>query len=381
MSLAIVVLLGLPGAGKSTLCDTLVRSQTHSHVVVLAFDRLFQEWIAPDPDSDPDLLGPADAEASPLAGALAFPRIDFKDARMSLVALLDEHIIPALLGQRPLATTPAVAPLMDRWLSSQSPVCSCLAANESRQSNHANRIDITDQTDSASQPDHLIVIDDNNYYLSMRRAYYEVAFKYRLSYVQLFLPCPLDVALDRNLSRPCGQRVSDRIIQRMWDRFELPQGCPDSRPREKQRHTNEPWDAELTIVVGDEENWIPRNREAWLQIFEASKQHHDWRSRELASRSRLAAQKEKDRATTASNRVHQLHCSLNRIIGEAISSILARTPSEGRRMKEVSRLCSQLKKRFLAELSPQELQSAHGLHEIEEHFRAQLEEGLQQSDS
>ncbi|XP_056006451.1 L-seryl-tRNA(Sec) kinase-like isoform X2 [Ostrea edulis] len=67
----------------------------------------------------------------------------------------------------------------------------------------------------------VIVIDDNMYYTSMRYKFYQLTRKYRVGYCQVHTECDTDVSLVRNRQRTSRQ-VPDDIILNMAARFEAP---------------------------------------------------------------------------------------------------------------------------------------------------------------
>jgi O-phosphoseryl-tRNA(Sec) kinase len=85
-----------------------------------------------------------------------------------------------------------------------------------------------------------IIIDDNMYYRSMRYEYYQLARLYSLGFCQLFVQCSVSVALNNNSSRDRGMAVPDEIITRMAHKLEPPDG------------QNNPWETfSLTVPFED----------------------------------------------------------------------------------------------------------------------------------
>ncbi|KAI9598771.1 hypothetical protein BDF19DRAFT_431378 [Syncephalis fuscata] len=171
-NILLVVLCGLPGAGKSTLIKQLdqyltqyydncplnnaiwTKCQTH----VWSIDKLLPQWHMPT-------TAPSQVEST------------FKQ---------DRHMI-------------------------QTQVEACLQQLTS--------MAVTNQPLS-----HILFVDDNMYYTSMRHTYYQLAQKYKVTFLQLWLECDLVTALKRNSQRTSlKQCVPDDIIRRMAKRFEPPQ--------------------------------------------------------------------------------------------------------------------------------------------------------------
>ncbi|XP_033109833.1 L-seryl-tRNA(Sec) kinase-like [Anneissia japonica] len=68
--------------------------------------------------------------------------------------------------------------------------------------------------------DFVFVMDDNFYYRSMRYQYFQICRKYNIAFCQIHMHCSVDVALERNSSR--NNRVPDDTIINMATRFEAP---------------------------------------------------------------------------------------------------------------------------------------------------------------
>lgn len=69
---------------------------------------------------------------------------------------------------------------------------------------------------------HLIIVDDNMYYRSMRYSCVQLARKHQAAYIQLYIRVPLRVALQRNALRPLPHRVPDSVMHRMASLLEQP---------------------------------------------------------------------------------------------------------------------------------------------------------------
>ncbi|KAJ9593971.1 hypothetical protein L9F63_014612 [Diploptera punctata] len=67
-----------------------------------------------------------------------------------------------------------------------------------------------------------IFIDDNMYYRSMRYQYYQLAKLYNVSFCQIYVRCDVNVALTRNSSRDVAAVVPDEIILKMAEKLEAP---------------------------------------------------------------------------------------------------------------------------------------------------------------
>lgn len=70
--------------------------------------------------------------------------------------------------------------------------------------------------------DVIIIIDDNNYYRSMRYEFYKIARKYETCFMEFFFPLTLEECLMRNSQRTGSDYVPELIIKQMYIRIELP---------------------------------------------------------------------------------------------------------------------------------------------------------------
>ncbi|XP_049296590.1 L-seryl-tRNA(Sec) kinase [Anopheles funestus] len=70
--------------------------------------------------------------------------------------------------------------------------------------------------------DVVLLIDDNNYYRSMRREWQKIASKLAIGYLETYFDTALSTAIQRNRERP--QPIDEQIINQMWMRLEKPNG-------------------------------------------------------------------------------------------------------------------------------------------------------------
>lgn len=68
-----------------------------------------------------------------------------------------------------------------------------------------------------------IIVDDNMYYRSMRYEYYQLAKLYNLSFCQIFVQCSISDALKHNSNREQSMAVPKGIITRMAEKLEPPE--------------------------------------------------------------------------------------------------------------------------------------------------------------
>lgn len=68
----------------------------------------------------------------------------------------------------------------------------------------------------------IIVIDDNMYYRSMRRCYFNLAKQFTTGFCQIYVECRLEIALRRNKTRNAANFISETVITEMASKIEPP---------------------------------------------------------------------------------------------------------------------------------------------------------------
>lgn len=68
----------------------------------------------------------------------------------------------------------------------------------------------------------VIIVDDNLYYRSMRYDYYKISKHSEISFFQIFLKVDLGIALNRNDFRNKDNKIPEKVIKRMALRLEVP---------------------------------------------------------------------------------------------------------------------------------------------------------------
>ena len=68
--------------------------------------------------------------------------------------------------------------------------------------------------------DYWVIVDDTNYYNSMRRDLINIAKKYNKNYAIIYLKAPLDVLIKRNIER--GEKIPNEVIKKMYEKFDEP---------------------------------------------------------------------------------------------------------------------------------------------------------------
>lgn len=74
----------------------------------------------------------------------------------------------------------------------------------------------------ATEENILILIDDNMYYKSMRYSYYQIAREYNIGFLELYIECPVEIALKNNFLRTTAFQVPASVIKNMIEKIESP---------------------------------------------------------------------------------------------------------------------------------------------------------------
>jgi tRNA uridine 5-carbamoylmethylation protein Kti12 len=227
----VAVSCGLPGVGKSTFINALLRSDVFD-VFKVDLDLVYRQ-----------LKG----QSSPSAGDTHENSAEFANADWRLTRSLAM-----------LAVTDLLLMLRDEVIDFDTKVST--SQLESSALSLKACFDVVPTTFTGDRRV-LIVVDDNMYYKSMRREYYNLARRRTLSrivrarlcnfgcidacaFAVLYFKSPgvgLATCLQRNAQRALSERVPDEVVQRIADRFEEPEAtCAD-------------WEARslITIVTDD----------------------------------------------------------------------------------------------------------------------------------
>eukprot|EP01104_Vermistella_antarctica_P008471 TRINITY_DN2122_c0_g1_i4.p1 TRINITY_DN2122_c0_g1~~TRINITY_DN2122_c0_g1_i4.p1 ORF type:complete len:244 (+),score=45.94 TRINITY_DN2122_c0_g1_i4:757-1488(+) len=210
----VVVLCGLPGAGKSTTCrklteccqgsqDPVLVSTVHGTkqiesasicVECVHFDDVVHstrnEGDVDDDDTDNDCLGDDETKNPD-------PLTHDSEARNGDLETFFDHVE----WKRNREATMTVV---------QSVMC------------HSKEPQQQQQPQTQPQQLRLLLLDDNMYLRSMRHHIYMLAKQACTGFVQLSIRVPLKVAEERNDTRDVSARVPLHVIRRMSARFEWP---------------------------------------------------------------------------------------------------------------------------------------------------------------
>lgn len=260
-----VILCGVPASGKSTLTKELIRMEweiagKYAHFIYVSYD----DFIL-DERSSKNLISLA----------------NWKGARKDILRGLEELVLSN-------GNSESVAEAEEKCLSKRKQLVSksCLCG--------------ADHMQRTNDIFHVILIDDNMYYRSMRYEYYQLARKAALSFAEVYLHCPIKIALSRNASRADG--VAEDTIVKMYSKIEKPD--PEKFPWEKH-----------SVTLDTSISQTADNCEMILDLLQNA-------ARNVTPPLKILDEKEKakDRAITEKNIIHQA----DQIIRKHISATLER---------------------------------------------------------
>ena len=157
---------------------------------------------------------------------------------------------------------------------------------------------VLNSIDPQSRPLSVVIVDDNNYYRSMRYEFYQLAADYSTGYLQIFIDCSVEDACQSNKCRPVEMQVPDDVIHRMKAKLETPR---------------ENWENTLTIARSDADRddilEVIRNR-----ILRAVKD--PVMTKKFTEE--MKAISEADRAINRKNVVHNADQILRKLVSETI---------------------------------------------------------------
>ncbi|KAK7790648.1 hypothetical protein R5R35_006541 [Gryllus longicercus] len=172
-----LILIGLPGCGKTTFCSYLANCLEDSkHVVDPPFH--FLVHVCYD-----KIINTSD-------------NVPWNEARRKIASTIDE--------------------MTGKLKNTKDPQ---LVVNEYNMNIIVNKAAVSTRSLI------LIVIDDNMYYRSMRYQYYQIARTHQTSYCQLYLKCDVNTCLARNFERQTNHKIPEDVVLKMAGNLEEPNAC------------------------------------------------------------------------------------------------------------------------------------------------------------
>ncbi|KAM6951506.1 L-seryl-tRNA(Sec) kinase [Aplochiton taeniatus] len=297
------IFCGLPASGKSTLARA-VRALTVN-----------EGWRATVVSYDEIILDEAFRAKSVDDHGLQQPPTEWKVHRQAILQCV-EHILQNPQGLAPLTSSCHIN--SDAWRF-------CVQALQ---------LTGTVENSKTEQCPVLILLDDNFYYPSMRYEVYQLARKYSLGFCQVYLHCPVEACIERNLKRP--QPLPTKVILDMAQRMDPPSVERNS------------WEKN-SIALDSTSNLSQEDMQRLLELLSCAVNNP------LSPVKDDTQQKEADRLSCASSVVHQADQACRRLVSEAMKSAReSKVPPEC--MRSLSAELTESKTRLLHHLRKQALQ-------------------------
>ncbi|CAH1783150.1 unnamed protein product [Owenia fusiformis] len=196
----LVVLCGIPGSGKSTLANGLKNylreASDKTHAIHICYDELFPS------DLEREIITQSQYNSDEGEGISKWK--SYRKAIFNSV----EGLIGKVMLKQVNPNTDDIESEEDRLLF------------ETIQRTIHKKYDEIFSGIRTDVNNVVLIIDDNMYYRSMRYSYFQLAKKYSTGFVQFYIKCPTDLALERNHAR--GEPVDKDIILTMDTRLEPP---------------------------------------------------------------------------------------------------------------------------------------------------------------
>ncbi|NP_001121470.1 L-seryl-tRNA(Sec) kinase [Xenopus tropicalis] len=315
---AICLLCGLPGAGKSTLARSLSTRTSQQRFATISYDEIITaEAFRPELH---DELYEQSREISRSSALLKNPETSpWKQHRQYLLEYL-EHLIVALLNSSALA--PPHGTSDGTWhrfvgcLQEQGLISSSGSSVET--GTHSVKIPENDEV--------CLVLDDNFYYQSMRYEVYQLARKHSLGFCQIYLHCPVESCLLRNKGRPVS--IPEGTIWLMDKKIQKP------NPEKNSWEQNSLVLHSAQLIKADDPRIIKLVNQAMANPLRPLQENLEI--------------KDKDRAITAASILHQADQSIRRFISETMRRVKGAVSAQ--EMKVVAQELQSAKSEFLEDL-------------------------------
>ncbi|KAM8924679.1 L-seryl-tRNA(Sec) kinase [Pelodytes ibericus] len=267
--LVVCLLCGLPGSGKSTLCQSLQRRNNlkQCDVAVIGYD----DVISTD--------------------AFQEETSDWKQHRQQLLDYIKCLIVAFMNSTALVDPESRLEATWQRFISCLGRQCLISPTSGIQIPHYAVNIPESHAL--------CLVLDDNFYYQSMRYEVYQLARKYSVGFCQIYLRCPVEHCLTRNRNRPFP--VPDQIIRLMALKIEEPN---------PEKNT---WEQNSLILDSSEKDRIEQSRITDLvnHVLENP----------LSPLQDDRDDKEQDRAICAANVLHQADKCIRHLISETMQTM------------------------------------------------------------
>lgn len=175
---------------------------------------------------------------------------------------------------------------------------------------------------------YMILLDDNFYYRSMRYEFFQLARRHSAAFCQLYMECSVEEATRHNSTRV--ENVPAAVVTTMGERLQPPQPCLH------------PWEANTCVLQGQDEGQVCQAWDAVVQAFQHGLTPVEDREEEVAEARRQCSQ----------SVVHQADLSLRTMVKHLIKKELQKPcAGEGRsRASQVAAHINAARQAVLADL-------------------------------
>ncbi|XP_023328266.1 L-seryl-tRNA(Sec) kinase [Eurytemora carolleeae] len=274
-SVCILVLLGIPGTGKSTF-SALFKNYAEPrnlNVVHVCYDKLVPLEEQAELKEQPGL---------------------WKQIRGEILNALEIKICQTLNKDCDLDDNEFIDKI-DAFFIHNTCHSETLQTSESIKSDKSDKSDKINEKPSKT----VFIIDDNNYLSSMRHEFYQVARKHCTGFAEIYFQSELTTALQLNTSRE--SRVPDSVIEKMFQSLEPPN--PIKNPWEK-----------FSFAVKVEKN-KPVNSEMVESVVKTALRYPEIPLQDDSE------EKEKDRIACSANLVHQADNQLRLLVNRRMTEL------------------------------------------------------------
>ena len=309
----LVLLCGLPAAGKSTLARRLLETGperlrsslgvTSVRMWHLSFDSVFnrlQKVNGAGSTFDPEL---------------------WHEARESVLRATRAHCssAPSLTGQQAPSSTAAAS---TRSVTSLDELAACATASKS---------DPASGSDSALHFD-VLLLDDNMHYRSMRKAYYRIARDAQFGLCTLCLPIDVETAIERDAQRADSERVGSTTIRMMRETLQWPD------------LTRHPWE-QNALTLEKPPQPLDEGR-LWRELADAIASPVQELAAAASDSADAHTQSARDAQRTAESTLHQFDLRLRKVIASHLQSEAAQQ-LPGKERAALGKVLSERKKHAL----------------------------------